>query len=190
MAGEQLHILVVCTANQCRSPLAAAALVAQAADRSHLIDVTSAGIQAVDGMPATPPTVDAARRMGLDISAHASRPLVRAEVQGADLILGLERRHIQEIVLLEPPAFVRTYTLKEFVRRGQDVGPRAHDETVADWLARLHDGRRPMDLLGASLDDDVADPTGSSAVDHRTTADEVNHLAEAALELLVPADAE
>jgi len=169
VAGEQLHILVVCTANQCRSPLAAAALVAQAADRPHLIDVTSAGIQAVDGMPATPPTVDAARRVGLDISAHASRPLERAEVQEADLILGLERRHVQEIV-----------------RRGQDVGPRTHDEAVADWLARLHGGRRPMDLLGASLDDDVTDPTGSSAVDHHTTADDVNHLAEEVLELLFP----
>lgn len=184
-----MHILVVCTANQCRSPLAAAALRATAAERSLGVEVTSAGIQAIDGMPATPPTADAARRIGLDLSTHSSHPLERSEVQTADLVIGLERRHVQEIVLLEPAAFVRTYTLKELVRRGDDFGPREHDEPVAMWLARLHDGRRPMDLLGASADDDVTDPTGSNAVDHRTTADEVGALAAKVLGLLYPTDA-
>ncbi|HLM19682.1 MAG TPA: low molecular weight phosphotyrosine protein phosphatase, partial [Acidimicrobiia bacterium] len=66
MAGENqpLRILVVCTANQCRSPLTAAMIARRAAESGVELVVTSAGTQAVDGMPATPPTIDAARKLG------------------------------------------------------------------------------------------------------------------------------
>ena len=102
MAGERAHILVVCTANQCRSPLGEVTLLARATERALPVTVSSAGIQAVPGMPATPPTVDAARRLGLDLARHQSTPLALDDVRRADLVLGLERRHVQEIVLLDP----------------------------------------------------------------------------------------
>jgi hypothetical protein len=59
---------------------------------------------------------------------------------------------------------------------------------VHEWLTRLNQGRRPADLLGVSDDDDVADPTGSHATDHRTTAEEVDALASATLRLLFPTE--
>jgi protein-tyrosine phosphatase len=181
-----VDILVVCTANQCRSPLAAIMLRAHAAARTLPVDVSSAGIQAVPGMPATPPTVDAARRLGHDLGAHASTPVAADAIRSADLVLGLERRHVQEVVLLDPSSFTKTFTLKELVRRGGEVGARSPDEPPADWLARVHHGRRPMDLLGVSADDDISDPTGSSAVDHHTTAEEIDQLATEVLDLLYP----
>jgi protein-tyrosine-phosphatase len=179
-----VHILVVCTANQCRSPLGAVTLAARAGDRALPVTVASAGIQAMPGLPATPPTVDAARRLGLDLATHQSTALAVEQVRAADLVLGLERRHVQEVVLLDPAAFVKTYTLKELVRRGSQVGPREADEPLPEWLARVHQGRRPMDLLGASPEDDVTDPTGSNAVDHRTTAEEIDRLGAEVLDLL------
>src|SRR5439155_22350468 len=130
-------------------------------ERSLPVTVSSAGIQAVPGLPATPRTVDAARRLGLDLAAHVSTVLEPAEIQRADMVLGLERRHVQEVVLNDRTAFPKTFTLKELVRRGTDVGPRTPDESLAEWLARAHQGRRPIDLLGVSDDDDVTDPTGS-----------------------------
>jgi protein-tyrosine-phosphatase len=117
---------------------------------------------------------------------HRSTPLASGAVRSADLVLGLERRHVQEIVLVDPRAFVKTFTLKELVRRGGDAGPRRPDEPVADWLAQLHRGRRPTDLLGASTDDDVTDPTGSDATDHHGTAEAIDRLASESLALLFP----
>ena len=186
MVVVPLRILVVCTANQCRSPLTAVLLRSRAAERSLPVEVDSAGVQAVSGMPATAPTVDAARRLGADLMTHRSTPLASDAVRLADLVLGLERRHVQEIVLLDPPAFAKTFTLKELVRRGAGTGARKPDEPVADWLAQLHRGRRPADLLGASGDDDVADPTGSDATDHHGTAEAIDQLASESLELLFP----
>jgi protein-tyrosine phosphatase len=186
VAGESVHILVVCTANQCRSPLGEATVLARAAERALTVTASSAGIQAMPGLPATPPSVDAARRLGLDLSGHASRPLALDDVRAADLVLGLERRHVQEVVLLDPRAFAKAFTLKELARRGNEVGARAPDESVEDWLTRVHGDRRPSDLLGMSSDDDVTDPTGSHAVDHRTTAEEIDRLANDVLALLFP----
>jgi protein-tyrosine phosphatase len=187
VAGEHVRILFVCSANQCRSPLAEVTLAARASERSLPVTVSSAGVQAVPGVGATPPTIDAARRLGLDLAGHESAALAHDAVRAADLVVGLERRHVQEVVLLEPVAFTKTFTLKELVRRGDAVGPRGADEPVAEWLARLHQGRRPMDQLGASADDDVTDPTRSPAVDHRTTAEEIDRLGTEVLDLLFPA---
>jgi protein-tyrosine phosphatase len=179
-----VRILVVCSANQCRSPLTAASLARRARDADLPVLVMSAGAQAVPGHPATPPTVDAARRIGLDLSEHVSTPVDQAAVRAADLVIGLERRHVQEIVLEDPHAFAKTFTLKELVRRGNNIGARHPDQSVAEWLLLVHQGRRPTDLLGMSLDDDVTDPTGSKATDHRTTAEELDVLASEVLALL------
>src|SRR4051812_30588262 len=100
----------------------------------------SAGANAIPGYPATPPTGDAARRIGLDLSEHISAPVDPAAVRAADLVIGLERRHVQEIVLMDPPGFAKTFTLKELVRRGTEVGPRRREQSVAEWLDLVHQG--------------------------------------------------
>lgn len=184
--GGGVSILVVCTANQCRSPLAAAALRRRIESAGVPVTVASAGVAAMPGIGATPPTVDAARRIGLDISDHAATPLAPDAVRSADLVIGLERRHVQEIVLHDPTSFPRTFTLRELVRRGSEVGPRHPDQSVGEWLTEVGVQRRPADLLGASTDDDIADPTGSAAVDHHSMADEVDDLAGALVALLYP----
>jgi protein-tyrosine-phosphatase len=186
VAAEDIRILVVCTANQCRSPLTAAALARRAAEADLPVVVTSAGIAALPGAYATPPTVAAGRRIGLDLSGHLATSLDPSSVRDADLVIGLERRHIQEVVLHEPRAFSRSFTLKELARRGADIGPRAPGQTVGEWLADVHRGRRPTELLGASHIDDVDDPTGSAARDHHTMAEEVDDLAQEVLALLFP----
>jgi protein-tyrosine-phosphatase len=182
--GEGVVILVVCTANQCRSPLTAVALQARAAAAGHPVRVESAGVAAVPGVAATSQTVDAALRLGYDLSGHTSTPLDPDAIAEADLVIGLERRHVQEVVVRSPGAFPKTYTLKELVRRGRAVGARDAGQPVAEWLAEVHTGRRPTDLLGVSPDDDVADPTGSNSVDHLTTAEELDELSEVVLDLL------
>jgi protein-tyrosine phosphatase len=178
------RVLVVCTANQCRSPLAAAVL----SDRLHRLGldltVASAGTQAVAGLPATESTRAAAARIGLDLSAHRSRRTDPELVGAADLVLTMERHHLREVVVLDPSTFPRAFTLKEIVRRGDELEPAAASEPPERRLARVHAGRRPAELLGSSIDDDVEDPTGSAFADHESMAREVSELVDRLVEQL------
>ncbi|MDQ3946456.1 MAG: hypothetical protein M3357_15155 [Actinomycetota bacterium] len=113
---------------------------------------------------------------GFDSSSHRSRRLSAELVEPADLIVAMAREHVQEIVATHPGAWGRTFTLKELVRRGENLGPRRPDQALADYLAQLHAGRRPADLMGSSGDDDVADPIGAPLRVYQRTADEIDDL--------------
>jgi protein-tyrosine phosphatase len=178
-------ILLVCTANQCRSPLAAATLRKRLADRDPSVVVESVGLGG-DGFPATPPTIDAAAVLGLDLSTHRSRRLDPGLIDRADLVVGMERRHVREVVVLDQRSLARAFTLKELVRRGEEIGPRAATESLAEWGARVHEGRRATDLLGASRDDDVADPTLDPLADYDEMAREVDDLVGRLVDLAFP----
>jgi len=178
------RVLVVCRANQCRSPFAAAALAARLERLGLAVTIDSAGTQAVTGAPATEATRLAAARLGLDLSEHRSRPADEELVRGADFILTMERDQLREVVILDPSAFPRSFTLKELVRRGGDLAPEASAEAPGRRLAFFHAGRRPVDLLGASSDDDVEDPTGNRFADHETMAREVSELMDRVVELV------
>jgi len=179
-------VLFVCTANRCRSPLGEALLRAQLQARTPdvVVDVSSAGVSAVAGTTATSPTIDAAAALRVDLSAHRSVRLDAAQVRAANLVIGMERRHVQEAVLLDPSAFTRSFTLKELVRRGRAVGRRGYREPVAAWTSRVSAGRRPIDLLGSSRDDDIDDPTTNPKVAHQSTALEIDDLVGTVVELI------
>ncbi|MFI5054036.1 MAG: hypothetical protein ACHQDE_06710 [Acidimicrobiia bacterium] len=184
--GGTDRVLVVCSANQCRSALAGVLLVEQLRRLELDVVVDSAGMHAVAGLPATPPTVAAAAALGVDLSAHRSRPAPPSLIAAADLVLTMERAHVREVVVTDPQAFSRTFTLKELVRRGTEVGPREAGEPVPTWLGRVHEGRRAIDLLGGSDDDDIGDPTGSRLLDHRSTAREIDELLAQVIDLVWP----
>jgi protein-tyrosine phosphatase len=180
------RVLIVCSANQCRSALGEVLLV----DRLRRLDldvrVASAGTQAVPGASATPPTIRAAAALGADLSQHRSRVVDARVVAAADLVLTMERAHVRAVVLADPGALGRMFTLKELVRRGSAIGPRRVDETGAQWLARAGEGRRPSDLLGVSPDDDIGDPTTDRLLDHDSTAREIAGLLAQVVDLVWP----
>ena len=94
------------------------------------------------------------------MSAHRSQSMTAELLGGADLILAMAREHVREAVVQVPAAWPRTFTLKELVRRGEQIGPRAPGEPLEQWLARAGSGRTTKDLMGSSREDDVADPIG------------------------------
>ena len=162
----------------------AEALLRRRVDERGLdVTVSSAGLL-YDGEPATGTGVDTMAAWNLDISQHRSRLMTPAMLDEADLIVGMARQHVREAVVLGHNLYARTFTLKELVRRGFDIGPRANDEPVAEWLARAHQGRRPTDQLGQSLDDDVADPVGQGPAVYEHTARELDDLIARLVDLL------
>jgi protein-tyrosine phosphatase len=89
-------VLVICTGNTCRSPLAEG-LLRQRAREGGLLDleVISAGTAAVAGFSATLNAVAVAFEKGIDISSHRSKLLTPGLVSRADLILAMERTHVK-----------------------------------------------------------------------------------------------
>lgn len=82
-------VLFVCTGNTCRSPLAEALTRVEAESRDAHVTVSSAGIYAADGTPASPQSVDAAARRGADLTEHRSKRLGPAVLADADLVLAM-----------------------------------------------------------------------------------------------------
>lgn len=158
--------------------MAAALLEHRLSDVPELLPVASAGLLA-EGYDADPFASKAMAGLGLDLSSHASRRMDRPSIAGATLIVGMERRHVREAVVLVPEAFPRAFTLKELVRRGRAVGARRSGQTVAAWLAELSAGRSHAELLGESSEDDIDDPVGAPAAVFRALATELDDLVSA-----------
>jgi protein-tyrosine-phosphatase len=128
------------------------------------------------GHAASPDAVATVRAMGVDIDDHRSRMLARDQIEGADLILAMERAHVREAVLIDPAALDRTFTLKELVRRATAAGPRLPAEPLDAYVRRIGFGRPPADHLGQSSRDDVPDPYGRSAVVYADVAEQLDQL--------------
>jgi protein-tyrosine-phosphatase len=161
--------------------MAEALLCRKLADAGIDAHVHSAGLR-FDGEPASANGVEVLAERGLDIGGHRSRIVTRELIEHADLVIAMAREHVREAVLLVPDAWTKTFTLKELVRRGADVGTR-FDEPLSAWLLRVHAGRTRAALLGSSEEDDVEDPIGSPRESYDRTATELDLLTDHLLDL-------
>ncbi len=165
--------------------MAEALLTDELARRGVVATVHSAGLLD-DGRPASPHSASLMADRDLDLSAHASRVMTAAMLQRADLIIGMERRHVREAAILVPDAWSRAFTLRELARRALDAGPRPPEVDLADWLIVLVEERTTSEHLGESSADDVADPYGRSLRAYRTCADELDGLIGVVVDQLWP----
>lgn len=106
-----MRILYVCTANICRSASAAALMGDQVRKHAALagIEVASAGTHAGAGRPGCAVAPALAGRA----QAHRSQLLTPALVAWADLVLAASRDHRSAVVLMDPAARPRTFTLRQ-----------------------------------------------------------------------------
>lgn len=176
---------MVCTANRCRSPLAAALLTRELALRGVQVEVSSAGMLQA-GIECPVEMCEVAGAIGIDLKGHRSRTISADAIRSSDLVLCMSREHVREVVLAAPGSFGRTFTLRELVRRGAAVGTRQQDVEVPEWLARVHQGRKAADLLGTSADDDVGDPFGGPLTGYQVLATELQGLCRQLADLLWP----
>lgn len=143
-----MNILLVCSGNTCRSPLAAAILSDKLSQTDDFADtvVQSAGTGAWDGTPASEGSYLVALERGLDLSSHRARMLTVDQVQAADLILTMSSAHTRRVAELGGEQ--KVFTLTDYVgnpdgRRdvrdpmGGDVAGYRETATLLDSLLDL-----------------------------------------------------
>ena len=173
-----LRVLLVCTGNICRSPLAHGFLE----DRSRryldgAIEVRSAGTWARDGGPATPEGIAAGVEAGIDIDRHRSTRFTAELARWADVVVTMTGEQSEEVAEASIPPATTTFTLKELVGLLRLLPAPEGPISRESLLARIREAddlraERPPTLA----DLDVADPIGMSAMTYRGVAAEIEGL--------------
>jgi protein-tyrosine-phosphatase len=162
-------ILFVCTANQCRSPLAEA--IARREATTLPVRFASAGL--LEGGHRMPPTgVQVASELGLDLTGHLSKQVDFATVLTYDVVLTMTREQARELVAVQPDLWPRVFTVKQF-SRWLEQHPRPARGRLGTWLAIEAAERPRTDLLGSDQQDDVRDPLISPPKVWRSVANEL-----------------
>ena len=148
------RILVVCTANVCRSVMVAGLLRARLAANalSEQVEVTSAGIYPLLGEPADPIVRELLAEKGIDLGSHESSGLTQEELDRADWVLVMEEMHRQAIFYRAPQHLHKVWLLTEVNRGSGDIGDpygegrKAYEQTLTQvddildpgWKNLLH----------------------------------------------------
>lgn len=114
------NILFVCTGNTCRSCMAEGIFRAFLQQEAALKEsaVSSRGIQAFDGEPASEHSVAALKKLwDIDISIHKAKLLDRSDMDGAELVLTMTRQHRDYLKSRFPDKKASIFTLKEYAYR-------------------------------------------------------------------------
>lgn len=108
-------IVMVCTGNTCRSPMAETLmreLLRKKLGREDAVRVLSAGVAAASGGSASPQSIEVMGERNLDLTGHASQPLGDDIMNVADLVLTMTRSHRAAILAAWPDMHDRVFTLR------------------------------------------------------------------------------
>ncbi len=111
-------ILIVCTANICRSPMAEGLLrhaLAGQPEPLRSLDIVSAGVAARGGERVSENSVLALKKVGIDIVHHVSRPLTQQMLDEAVAVLCMTESHRAMIRHQASPVPKNLFLFREFM---------------------------------------------------------------------------
>lgn len=126
------HLLIVCTGNTCRSPLAEAIARRLIAARGLDVTVASAGTSASEGMPASEGSLLVGLERSLDLSLHRARRLTRERLADASLVLAMASHHVE---------------------RASELGAEGKAFLLTDYASARQTGRSIADPFGGAVDE-------------------------------------
>lgn len=119
------HVLFVCTGNTCRSPLAEGLLRKALGNRRDFV-VSSAGVSASQGTPASRETLTILKRRSAALENFKSRPVTEAVLSAATHVFAMTEGHLAALEHRFPQHAEKFFLLREFSgitdkRHGIDV---------------------------------------------------------------------
>jgi protein-tyrosine phosphatase len=170
------RVLVVCTANHCRSPIGQQLLDHDARKRFGDRDgwvVDSAGTDIPGRWPLHAYAATVLGERLPTVAAHESVQISPPIIGRADLVLTATRQHRSAVVSMLPAAIGRTFTILQFARlcekvkaiTASDTGVLGRELLAAAKLARSSVQPVPGDQ------DDLPDPMGRGLPEFRLCAD-------------------
>ncbi|HKB20049.1 MAG TPA: hypothetical protein VKC65_03470 [Gaiellaceae bacterium] len=168
--SDEFDVVVICSGNRFRSPLAEAVL-RRAADGLP-VRVRSFGTLNLAPGHALPEAIELAPGYGLDLTSHRSRPLVGEDLSGADLVIGFEPIHVSTAVVNAGAQRAGTFLITELAAALDESAPTLEGGVVerARAAVRQADEKRKA---AATSPQEIADPIGGPPAGYRKIADEV-----------------
>ena len=127
------EVVFVCYGNICRSPIGEALLARALNERlgdGHEWTVTSAGVGATDGTPASRGTKDVLAARGIDFSRHRARYLTPAMARAAELLVCMEPMQVEQVrTMVDDPD--KVVLLGDGVPDPIGAGPELYEKTAA-----------------------------------------------------------
>ena len=166
MSGS-FRVLVVCTANICRSPYIEARLRHELMRSGAAgVAVESAGTRALTGEPMAAESSELLARAGVDSDpGFRARQITVPMLERADLVLTATRDHRAQVLDVSPAALRRTLTLTEFAGL-LTVAPPPLGPSQGAWAQAVRHAMTQRGLFPALVNSDhadLADPYGRGA---------------------------
>jgi len=112
---KEPQIVVVCTGNVCRSPMAEAFISHFLREKRLCANVSSRGLAAPIGRPPHPYAIEAAESLGIQIQPEkCATPLVSYDVMAATVILVMDSGHRQEMGRRFPTSLGKIFLLGQW----------------------------------------------------------------------------
>lgn len=127
------EVVFVCYGNICRSPIGEALLARALNERlgsGHGWVVSSAGVGATDGTPASRGTKDVLKSRGIDFRSHRARYLTPAIARSAELLVCREAQQVEQVRrMVDDPE--KVVLMGDGVPDPIGAGPDLYEQTAA-----------------------------------------------------------
>jgi protein-tyrosine-phosphatase len=126
------NVLIVCSGNTCRSPMAENILRSIRPD----LNVVSRGLYVSQGGPMSPPAEEALKEKGIPFQPHLSKEVTASDVNMADLILTMEQWQKEDLIDLFPQARSKTFLLGDQEIKDPVGGTAEEYKKIRDEIAQ------------------------------------------------------
>lgn len=128
-------VLVVCTGNICRSPMGEKILQSLLPEKI----IKSAGVGALVGHPADPLALQVSNEKGINLEGHSGTQFTSAMSIEYDLILVMDKNHIEQVSKIAPHARGKTMLIGRWIGNKEIPDPYKQSKEAFEFVYQLID---------------------------------------------------